>query len=74
MGTYERTYIGWSHFKLNEWNILHWNENEIFITEVFFTENEYGKMNFPLGKTKFWTRWEFCACHRIFGFWKSPAG
>ena len=44
------------------------------ISKVFFTENEWVKINFPFWKTKFGTHWEFCAYHRIFGFWKGPAG
>ena len=31
-------------------------------------------MNFPLGKIAFWTNLELCAYHKIFDFWKSPAG
>ena len=32
------------------------------------------KKHFPFWKTKFGTHWEFCAYHRIFGFWKGPSG
>ena len=29
-----------------------------------------GKTCFPLGKIEFWTLWEFCVYHIIFGIWK----
>ena len=44
------------------------------ISKVFLTENEKGKINFPFWKTEFGTHYEFCAYHRIFGYWKGPAG
>ena len=43
------------------------------ISEVFFTENECGKINFPFWKTKFGTHWEFCAYRGIFGFSKGSS-
>ena len=44
------------------------------ISKVFLTENEKGKINFSFWKTEFGTHYEFCAYHRIFGYWKGPAG
>ena len=44
------------------------------ISKVFLTENEKGKISFPFWKTEFGTHYEFCAYHRIFGYWKGPAG
>ena len=49
-------------------NLMH----EIY--KVFFTENEKGKNNFPFWKIEYGTHCEFCAYHRIFGFFKGPAG
>ena len=43
------------------------------ISKVFFTENEQEKISFPFWKTEFVTNWEFCAYHRVFGFWKGPS-
>ena len=43
-------------------------------SKVFFTENKLEKNNFSFWKTEFGTHCEFCAYHRIFGFWKGPAG
>ena len=39
--------------------------NEIlnFLGSVFIGENKSGKINFPLGKMKFWTHREFSAYH-----------
>ena len=42
------------------------------ISKVFFTENEWEKMNFPFWKIEFGRHWEFCAYHIIPGFWKGP--
>ena len=33
-----------------------------------------GKINFAFWKIEFWTHWEICAYHQIFGSWKGPAG
>ena len=43
-------------------------------SKVFFTENKLEKNNFSFWKTEFGTHCEFCAYHRIFGFWKGSAG
>ena len=69
-------------FEFHYWNLGDVTENKAGhilnlmdeISEVFFTENEYGKINFPFWKTKFETHWEFCAYHRIFGFRKGSSG
>ena len=69
-------------FEFHYWKLGEFTENKTGyilnlmdeVSEVFFTENELGKINFLFWKIKFGTHWEFCAYHRTFGFWKGPSG
>ena len=64
-------------FEVHCWKLGKFTENKAGhilnlvdeISWVLFPENAYEKNNLP-----FWTQWEFCAHHRIFGSWKGPVG
>ena len=69
-------------FEFHYWKLGEFPENKAGyilnlvdkISKGCFTGNQSGKINFPFWKTEFETHWEFCVYHRIFGFWKGPAG
>ena len=51
-----------SNLTYNEWYTPHTSNLRIC--------QRIGKICFSLGKIEFWTHWEFCAYHRIFGIRK----